>query len=229
MSMTSEQKEKAALVVMKQMHEDMEKHNALMNHKRALEIWNNFWIPYKVAKDYLKTKSHNVINITDCYPEPGYPINADRVKVRVGVDTLPNDKFTPNEEKQAEIEQYRAKYRKWRFAYDDKDGFREWEYRFAHFFEGYDFETFTSFDFVGSNELQPCDLLLLQKFYKRIGNEYEKNRNAYIQTEPIYKDEYKHLFTDNIYDLVYEGTAKAERDALLKRIGVSENETEVKG
>lgn len=214
--LTEKQKEQGERAVLGLMHEDFAKHIALKRHKRAVDIWKRYAIPYRCAYDYLKKDLKGVVPLNDCYPLPGYPKDVKKIIVHAPQDTLPNE-LTPNKEKQAEIEELAQRYREYDTFTD------EWNYRFLHFLQGYDFKAFKPFDFTGVNEnMSYADLSLLQKVYKRLQAEYESNPTAYINTEPVYLDEYKEQYTSTLYELVMDNKTKQERKELLKRIGVGE-------
>jgi len=203
--LTEKQKEQGERAVLGLLHEDFVKHRALKRHKRALEVWKMYGIPYKCTLDYLKKDLQDVVLLNDCYPLPGYPKDVKKIIVHVPQDTLPNE-LTPNEEKQAEINEYARQFIKYQ-RFDE-----EWKYRFLHFLDNYDFSLFTAFDFTGMNEdISLSDLNLLRNVYTRLQAEYKSNPTDYINTEPVYLDEYKEQYTSTLYELVMDNKTKQER------------------
>lgn len=226
--LTEKQTEQAEKVILGLSREDTLKFRALKRHKNAIEMWQEYTIPYKVASDYLKQDLSSVVRINPCYPMPGYPKSEiTPIKVSVPRDTIPNE-LIPNEEKQAEIAEYEKTLSRYRTPYESETDsigtwyLETWCYKYGHLLTGYDILTFTAFDFHGGSDKTWCegDLGLMQNMFKNIQEMYEKEPTKYISCEPEYKPEYDRLYTTSLYEFVYEDKAEKERNELLKRIGV---------
>lgn len=177
---------------------DQDKYLAYIQHKEACKAMSRYHIPYRVYLDYLKRPDKILkdnkcyIKINPLYPKPGY--KSDEIKaVCADCDFKPQeeqeestavdegryslDNLKP--EVQREVLRIIEPMKMWGFM-DDK-----WKYYFLHFLKGYDFNTFTEFDFSGTNgEMTAPDLGLLKNIYERLSWEYNQSPDDYMNDEP---------------------------------------------
>ena len=74
--LTKEQEHKAQMKILEQMRIDLEKAQALENHKKAQEGMRKYCIPYRICLDYYKAPFNDeVVRLNPCYPLPGYEID----------------------------------------------------------------------------------------------------------------------------------------------------------
>ena len=196
--MNEEQRRKAEEIVKNSKIEEIEKKYALYLHLDTVEEVSKYNLPYKVLKEHHKNEiGKGYARICSLYPLPGYP------KDERPMFNYPNDYNEDNptygggtsdklkaEHKQI-LDDFIAKYEK------DFNDTQVWDYYLIHLLKGYDFNTFTVFDFYGENkEVPQADLSLLRKYYTRKQKEFESNPGNYLSEEPTYTEkerrEYSH-------------------------------------
>lgn len=231
--LTEEQRIKAQITLLSQT-EDKEKAYALIRHKKACLGMKWYGIPYRVYLDYLKrwdTKTPEEQNETVCI-NPMYPLNGyPRSKLKtVTLDDLREDlpednRLLPFEsietlkpEVQREIIRTIEPLKQW-VLFDDN-----WRYYFLHFLNGYDYMSFTEFDFYGTNEHSDIytsqDISLLKKIYGRYQEEYNKDTTLYMSTEPATSKTEKAQYTDLPFNVVLDKETLIERESLIEQMGI---------
>ena len=241
--LTDEQKWKAQIALLPRV-EDLEraheKEHALELHKQACTGMELYGLPYRVYLDYLKNWDNNgmiyeerltYVLINPCYPDEGYPL--DKVK-RVTPDDIDESKLTPHIlpfdsidtlKKQVQNEIIRdviEPLRKWKILDDN------WKRYFSHFLVGYDFESFTEFDFSGTTgKMTPNDLGLLRNIYARVLKEYEDRvLDGYLTEEPRTTKERRKQYTDKPYRVLWDRDTIEERENLTKQLGIEPSYTD---
>lgn len=193
--LTKEQQHKAQMKILEQMWDDIEKAQALENHKQSQRAMNEYGLPYRVYLDYLKSdKYRDCVRINPCYPFPGYEVDS---LMYIPTDDFihPNndgkpialaDLFSINalkDDTKQIVLKYIAEHRQW-VINDDR-----WKYYFLHFLVGYDFKSFNEVDFWGTKgTMHPGDIQLLRNVYTRLQKEYTDNPGNYMQSEPLLSD-----------------------------------------
>lgn len=232
--LTDEQILKGREALAKKNNEDIGKKLAFEWHKKAKEAFTLYSLPYKVYFDYLKDRYNNppdTIAINPCYPLPGYP--SDQViKVKHDdfvLNDIPNTCRTLEEvytydnlceDKKIEVDKLKLKVKPWQNL-DNK-----WKKYFAVFLSGYDFMEFTEFDFFGKvGELSPGDLSLLRNFYTNcVMGEYKKNKDKFLLNIPKYEPEYRFLYSDKPFEVVWDKDTIMERVELERRMKIPPDE-----
>lgn len=220
--MNEEQRRKAEEIVKNSKLKEIEKKYALYTHLGNVETSGIYQLPYKVVKDYNATcieKGHAFI--TDVYPLPGYPSDERPIFNYPGdfnVD-IPvyggGDSIYLKEEHQRTLTAFTEQYEK------DFNDAKTWDYYFLHLLQGYDFDSFTIFDFYGENreEMTQADLQLTKNYYKRKQKQYTENPGDYLNVEPTYTDKERNKYTMSSYLVNYdEETLKKHYDSLSDSI-----------
>ena len=241
--LTEEQKAKGQIALLPTI-EDFEKARALDRHNEAVRGMELYGLPYRCYLDYLKYWDNNdmpyeeritYVMINPCYPEEGYPL--DKVRV-VTPDDIDMDNAPRNEKGRIEILPFEdistlklsvqkeilhdiEPLRKWKILDDN------WKRYFSHFLKGYDFESFTEFDFAGtSGQMGKEDLGLLRNIYARVLKEYEnKALDNYIEEEPRTTPERLKRYTNNPYRVVWDKKTIVERENLTEQLGIKPSYT----
>lgn len=229
--LTEEQKRKAMIALLKK-GEDLDRMVALRQHKRAKQAFTRYGLPYRVYLDNLKRyedieiKKRDYVPINDCYPLPGYPIqniievdfmDFDRTEIR---EVNPGVEYLNPDVKERVCIVMRNNIPCPLFS-------EEWEYNFLHFLKGYDFKSFTDFDFIGeTGTMQLGDIRLLQKHYAEYQKKYESNPENYRQQEPPYLPEYKEQYSDYPYRIVHDKDTMIEKASLEREINIKPTQEE---
>ena len=189
--------------------------------------------------------------LNPCWPNPGYPI--DRI-IKVSKDEfdIPKDGSRSFEdmyslknlkpEVREQVLQVSDRYKVWRNIFDEN-----WEKYFLKFLKGYNFESFTCFDFFGATigEVDPdiglvdeSQIILMQRIYERLQSEYNENPSKYEYEDPMDCEEYFYLYQatpftviqskDEINEAITRAKAlnkpmsEAEQEAYKKRYALTE-------
>ena len=236
--LTEEQRRKGAIALLPSV-DDLEKYHALEIHKRACkEGMTLYGLPFRVYLDYLKRwdnmtleERNTIVEINPCYPDEGYPLERVRVVTpddidnsQISAEVMPFDNIgTLKKSIQAEIMRDIVEpLRKWN-PLDDN-----WKRYFSHLLVGYDFMSFTEFDFTGATgDMTPEDLGLLQNIYARVLTEYEDRvLDDYITEEPRTTKERKQKYHDKPYRVLWDKDTISEREFLSEILGVGTFYTE---
>ena len=226
--LTKEQEHKAQMKILEQMRIDLEKAQALENHKKAQEGMRKYCIPYRICLDYYKAPFNDeVVRLNPCYPLPGYEIdkcirvssNDFEPKQRADNRPLKLDEIfsvdTIKEEKRAEVIRVISECKPW-VMFDN-----EWERIFLHFLKGYEVDKFTEFDLFGTKgEIHPGDIGLLRHVYKRLQKKYLDNPNDFIQNEPLLSDYDPDLYNSEPYIIVWNDAELEEQRQLERKMRI---------
>jgi hypothetical protein len=241
--LTDEQKQKAVYALLPSI-EDLERAHVFELHKQAVkEGMRLYGLPFRVYFDYLKRidnmgyeERNNIVLINPCYPEEGYPLDKIRIVTLDDLDmsNIPRDDngymdLLPFEDistlktsVQNEILHDIEPLRKWHI-HDDN-----WKRYFSHFLVGYDFDSFTEFDFTGvSGKATSEDIQLLRHIYTRLQREYEERvLDGYLTEEPRTNEERKRRYTDKPYKILLDKDTIEERERLTKQLGIEPSYTD---
>lgn len=239
--LTSEQIIKARQALARQQGGDEMKYLAIEWHKKALYALKNYGLPYKVYYDYLKSRYEHpreTVEINPCYPMPGYPVDKT---VQVKHDDFNLEYLKEKDAKQpASLEQvyiYENLYEDKKVLVDIvKHDLKQWEVYdntwkeyFLMYLVGYDFGTFTEFDFIGkSGELGAGEVSLLRHIYKRLQREYEQKKDSLVLQEPKYEEQFSFLYQDKPFTIIWDLKTAKERAELEKYMKLPPNERERK-
>jgi len=241
--LTDEQRNKAVIALLPTI-EDLERAHVFNLQKQAVnEGMRLYGLPFRVYFDYLKrvdnmsgAERDNIILINPCYPDEGYP--RDKVRVvtpdDIDMDNAPknengrsellpfDDICTLKTSVQKEILHETEPLRKWHI-HDDN-----WKRYFSHFLVGYDFESFTEFDFTGeTGKATKEDIELLRHIYARLQREYEgRVLDDYLTEEPTTTKERKRRYTDKPYRAVWDKDTIEERERLTEQLGIEPSYTD---
>lgn len=202
----------------------------------------------------MKERAYNPtgkLMLNPCWPNPGYPI--DRIiKVTKEEFDIPKDGSRAFDdmysiknlkpEVREQVLQVSERYKVWRNIFDGN-----WEKYFLKFLKGYNFKSFTCFDFFGATigEVDPdiglvdeSQIILMQRIYERLQNEYNENPSKYEYEDPMDCEEYFYLYQaapftviqskDEINEAITRAKAlnkpmsEAEQEAYKKRYALSE-------
>ncbi len=232
--LTDEQLLKAKRALALRKNEDVEKALAFEWHKRAKKALHEYGIPYRVYFDYLKDRYYNpkdTIAINPCYPLPGYP--ADKL-VRVSHDDFIIPEQIPEgmtlediyvydnlgEAKKLEVDKLCYDVKPWK-VFDEN-----WKQYFTMYFVGYDFRSFGEFEFIGeTGTLERGDLGLLRNYFEyAIMGEYQKHKDDYMLSTPKYEPEYRFLYSDKPFEIVWDVDTIKERALLEKAMNLPRDE-----
>ena len=240
--LTKEQETQARIALLKRQSIDLQKHIAFENHKTAMRWAHEYMIPYRIGLDILKNPEYG--NGPDakhtypnpCYPLPGYP--RKELLTYVYPDDFIEDEQTNNDEEMTgfypvqglrlnteydrQAQEHAKQFRKWLELFTP-----EWEYCFFHLFEGYDFNTFTEFDFFGTKDKETdSDIALMQKVYSRYQAEYIASKDKYLNIEPIYTPDEKELYTDIYFNYILDKDTFRANEELDKQLRITHTDTE---
>lgn len=223
--LTEEQKSKALLALLPSI-DDLEKHRALERHNKACTGMQLYGLPYRVYLDYLKwfdtltkTEKENVVMINPMYPRNGYPkerllmITDEDIDFR-DMDILNVTYENLKPETQSKVAKCIKDLREWELNSDT------WRYNFLHFLSGYDFRTFTEFDFFGTqNEWNDeTDISLLRKAYTGYKEDFESNPDNYLVNEPTTNKAEKGKYTDKPFIWLHDAKKKTDRENALMQL-----------
>ena len=231
--LTDEQRMKAEVALLPNM-EDLEKMLAYERHEKAVGSMDRYGLPYRVYLDYLKRwddmgiyERGNTVKINRMYPLCGYPIDKiptftlDDLRQETQVDERGYSKYLPfawetlSDDAQVKATTATEPLLPWH-PFDEK-----WRYYFLHFLTGYQFDTFTEFDFYGTQgEHEKGDISLLQKTFARWQREYAENPKAYMQEEPTTTPAEKAKYTDRPYNVLWDKNTLIERERLTNQMGI---------
>lgn len=245
--LTSEQESKAKLALIRQHIQNASieesKIKAYERHNTAKTWLALYGLPYRVALDYLKkwdneTLPHKHVFINPCYPLMGYRVKdlpciiypnefimpervqgetrtlADLVNEWKGLNGYPKPDILEMAQEQTEH------MRPWKNKLDDN-----WKKYFAHFLGGYDFKSFSEFDFTGEQGTTPePDINLLRNIYTRIASEYNANKDAYMNDEPLINVEDINEYSEVCYKRIYEVNAYKDIQNYSKQANIENPE-----
>lgn len=177
-------------------------------------------LPYRVYYDYLRKRAHEpsgTVMLNPCYPDPGYPIEGilkvskddfiiNKETMKPGAEPYCYENLKP--EYQDVVDRISTRWSPWLKLNSCFD--KEWEKYFLKLLNGYDFESFSCFDFFGgalaeADEQYGCvtaaEVEILKNIYTRMKEQYLANPESYNLTEPIYREEYAYLFYDEPFVL----------------------------
>lgn len=236
--LTDEQRMKAEVALLPNM-EDLEKMQAYERHEKALGCMDRYGLPYRAYIDYLKRwdsmsiyERGNTVKINRMYPLCGYPVDkiptftTDDLRQEMQADAngripLPFSWETLTDDAQVKATTATEKLLPWQ-PLDDK-----WKYYFLHFLTGYDFATFTEFDFYGTQgEREQGEISLLRKTFARWQKEYDANPTAYMQEEPTTTPAEKANYTEYPYNILWDRETLVERERLTNQMGIKPTYTD---
>lgn len=227
--LTSEQEAKAriALGLSESLADRLEREIAFDNHLKALEWIKKYNLPYRISLDYLKSYSllNGFVCINPCYPYPGY-LKANLIHLKPDQISLhdPNEKpgpkgyslnLTPiDKDMRKKIEEHNRTFAPWDLS--TQEGFKKWEYYFAHLFNKADFDKYKCFDWFGVRTLQGADREGHQEqinYWKSLQASYHIAPDKYMQEEPLLSD----YNLDDYIDLAFipeweEGAENGKQD-----------------
>ena len=212
--MIENQDHKAKITVLQLRLEQIKRHHAFMMHQKARKWVTKYNLPYRISLDYLKQYdlASGIVLINECYPKPGYPKdgvlhlgindmdvnNPDCYEERDGKRIQNINTFkTPLPAAAQKIEMNNQRFRTWNLQ--TEEGREEWERQFAHFLDGYDLDSFSSWDMFGVPDAPDDVLEALRRYLKGVLLRYRDSKTAsrtsYRTEEPPYLPEYDELYT----------------------------------
>lgn len=233
--LTQEQTIKARKALARLNNEDEEKQQALEWHKQAKKAFENYGLPYRVYFNYLKDRHNNgsdTIPINPCYPMPGYPAE-QVIKVTCDDFNITNEDLEGSrtledvytfehlcEDKQKAVTILKCRVKPWKTLDEN------WKKYFSVFLLGYDFYTFSEFDFMGEvGVLNRGELKLMQNYYSNaVMGEYAKHKDDYLLEVPKWEPEYNYLYSESPFELIWDKDTIRERIYLEKKMNLPPNE-----
>lgn len=196
-----------------------EKQLAYTRYKHACFLCEDYGLPYTVIYDYV-VRCENEPRLSElnaCYPYPGYP-KCDR-PTYIYPDDCTGEVWDMklNATRQAELDAQDKKYHLWDLI--TEDGKERWKYYFTHFLHGYDLDTFTEFDYVGTvGTLTEGEIDRLRDAYKRLQADYDSSPGKYY-TEELRDD--MDAYTRYRYRIEYTEDARERFNLEVSKRGYS--------
>lgn len=179
-------------------------------------------LPYRVYYDYLRKRANepsDKLMLNPCYPDPGYPIEGilkvskddfiiskEDMATKKGADLYCYENLNP--ECQEIVNRIKKRWSPWERL--EALFSAEWEQTFLHLLNGYDFNSFSCFDFFGgslteANDQYDCvttaEIEIMRHIYTRHKEKYLENPEKYKPNEPLNREEYSYLFYDEPFVL----------------------------